>query len=840
MPKSDVSLEVVVDNDEEDIVWEPTNEDVDYDLSDVINVVQVENSVPHISINALTSRNTFQTMRVSGYVGKHEIHILIDSGSTHKFLDSNTAKRIGCQLKSTYPLQVTVANGNNMMSNKISRIKWSLQGEEFVADMMRLPLGGCEMVLGIQWLFTLGNIICNFRDLNMSFQYNGRRINLRGSQKGVVQWLQVLNMVTAKPKTIDVPKGLQNLLEDYNDVFAIPKALPPIRSHDHRIPLKEGTPTINIRPYRHPATQKDAIERVATDPTKIQAMKEWHAPKNLKQLRGFLDLTRYYRRFIKNYAMISYPLTKLLRKNAFVWNKEAEQVFVQLKEAMMAAPILKLPNFEEDFVVETDASREGIGAVLKQQGHPVAYLSKALSPKHQLLSTYEKEFLTRISTPTLIKWLPKLMGFYYEIEYKRGKDNVVADALSRIQGNAQLLNMMVSTVSSDVQQRIMESWTQDGEIQALIAKLKGGKACPKHYSWFNNLLTRKGKLVIGNDISLQHDLVEYFHAGTTGRHLGVKLTTHSMCALLYWKKMRKHIKQLVNECSVCQLNKVDLGAYLGLLKPLPIPQSVWSEVSMDFINGLPASKGKTMILVVVDKYSKYSHFVPLSHPYSAIQVAQAFLDNIYKLHGLPKAIVSDRDKVFLSMFWQELFKLLDVSLHISTAYHPQSYGHTEVVNRCLEGYLRCMTGERPKEWGDINVDVVDRSMTAREEAIALLKHHKLSPKFYGPYQVTAKVGKVAYRLSLPASSQIHLVFHESQLKAHKGDCPNSQQALLEVNKDALISDKPQAVLERKTIKKGPEETGYVLVQWVNVFREDATWELLTDMISSYPQFSWDS
>ncbi|GKA27552.1 immune-associated nucleotide-binding protein 9 [Tanacetum coccineum] len=140
-PSHMFSLEVVVDNDEEDIVWEPTNEDVDCELADVINVVQEENSVPHISLNAFTGRNTFQTMRVSGYVGKHEIHILIDSGSTHNFLDSNTAKRLGCPLRNTYPLQVTVANGNNMMSSKMCRIKWSLHGEEFVADMMILPLG---------------------------------------------------------------------------------------------------------------------------------------------------------------------------------------------------------------------------------------------------------------------------------------------------------------------------------------------------------------------------------------------------------------------------------------------------------------------------------------------------------------------------------------------------------------------------------------------------------------------------------------------------------------------------------------------------------------------------
>lgn len=104
-----------------------------------------------------------------------------------------------------------------------------------------------------------------------------------------------------------------------------------------------------------------------------------------------------------------------------------------------------------------------------------------------------------------------------------------------------------------------------------------------------------------------------------------------------------------------------------------------------------------MILVVVDRMSKYVHFIPMHHPYTAPQVAQCFLDNVYKLYGLPKTIVSDRDKVFLSHFWRSLFKVLKVDLHMFTAYHPQTDGKTEVVNRCLECYLRCMTGDRPKE-----------------------------------------------------------------------------------------------------------------------------------------------
>lgn len=147
-------------------------------------------------------------------------------------------------------------------------------------------------------------------------------------------------------------------------------------------------------------------------------------------------------------------------------------------------------------------------------------------------------------------------------------------------------------------------------------------------------------------------------------------------------------------------NSINLKTYPppGLLQPLPIPDEAWSSIGMDFVSGLPKSDGKKVIMVVVDRLTKYAHFLSLSHPFKAKDVAQIFLDNIYKLHGLPQTIISDRDPIFTSNFWRELMSSLGVKLNMSTAYHPQSDGQTERVNQCLENYLRGMCYNQQKKW----------------------------------------------------------------------------------------------------------------------------------------------
>ena len=154
----------------------------------------------------------------------------------------------------------------------------------------------------------------------------------------------------------------------------------------------------------------------------------------------------------------------------------------------------------------------------------------------------------------------------------------------------------------------------------------------------------------------------------------------------------------VAQCTICQQAKTERVVSPGLLSPLPIPDGSWKTITMDFIEGLPKSSSFNCILVVVDKFTKYAHFIPLSHPYTALQVVIVFMNNVFKLHGLPKAIVSDRDKIFTSKLWRELFKLQGTQLLMSSAYHPQTDGQLERVNQCLETYLRCFVHSCPNKW----------------------------------------------------------------------------------------------------------------------------------------------
>jgi hypothetical protein len=154
----------------------------------------------------------------------------------------------------------------------------------------------------------------------------------------------------------------------------------------------------------------------------------------------------------------------------------------------------------------------------------------------------------------------------------------------------------------------------------------------------------------------------------------------------------------VAKCQVCLQAKSERSRYPSKLQPLPVPTEAWQTISMDFIEGLPKSANASCILVIIDKFTKFGHFIPLSHPYTTSSVASVFMQVVYKLHGLPASIIFDIDPIFTSNFWQSLFKLSGVNLKMSSSYHPQTDGQTKCLNQCLETFLCCFVHACPRKW----------------------------------------------------------------------------------------------------------------------------------------------
>lgn len=374
---------------------------------------------------------------------------------------------------------------------------------------------------------------------------------------------------------------------------------------------------------------------------------------------------------------ISRPLNDLLKKNSvFVWTPTTEASFQTLKRALVSAPVLALPDFSKQFIVETDASATGIGAVLMQAGHPIAYLSKSLAPRNLGLSAYEKECLAlllavdhwrpylqhseflirtdqrsllnltdqRLNTPIQQRAFTKLVGLRFQIQYKAGATNRAADALSRrLHDDTQEL-VAVGLARPAWLEAIRASYQQDTVAQQLMTRLALDKNSDTGFELSDGVVKYQGRIWIGEDPETQTSLVKALHASAAGGHSGFHATYHRVRRLFAWKGLKHMVRQFVRECQVCQRAKTERIAPAGLLQPLPIPKRPWAVISLDFIEGLPKSGGFDVILVVVDKFSKYGHFLALKHPYTALSVATTFMQNIFKLHGLPMAIISDRDR----------------------------------------------------------------------------------------------------------------------------------------------------------------------------------------------------
>ncbi|XP_042992210.1 uncharacterized protein LOC122318677, partial [Carya illinoinensis] len=574
-------------------------------------------------------------------------------------------------------------------------------------------------------------------------------------------------------------KELQRQVEDLMSKGYVRESMSPCAVPVLLVPKKDGTWRIVV--FLGYVVSTKGIE---VDEEKVKAIKEWPTPKSITEVRSFHGLASFYRRFVKDFRTIAAPLTEVIKKNVgFHWGATQESAFATIKERLCSAPVLALPDFNKAFEIECDASGIGIGAVLMQDRRPIAFFSEKLSGASLKYPTYDKElyaliraletwqhylwpreFVIHTDHESLkhlkgqgklnkrhARWMEYIETFPYVICYKQGKENIVADALSR--------------------------------------------------RYHEGYLFKENKLCVPG-CSMRELLVREAHGGGLMGHFGVKKTLDILHEHFFWPKMKRDVTHICGRCITCRKAKSKVLPH-GLYTPLPVPSEPWVDISMDFVLGLPRTKrGRDSIFVVVDRFSKTAHFIPCHKTDDATNIADLFFREIVRLHGVPGSIVSDRDVKFLSYFWKVLWGKLGTKLLFSTTCHPQTDGQTEVVNRTLTQLLRTVVHKNLKTWEDCLPFIefaYNRTMHTttsyspfaivygfnpltpldlmplpvdgrnwvwvhmRKERFPAHRRTKLHPRGDGPFQILEKINDNAYKVDLPGEYNVSATFNVSDL-----------------------------------------------------------------------------
>ncbi|GJY19335.1 putative reverse transcriptase domain-containing protein [Tanacetum coccineum] len=623
---------------------------------------------------------------------------------------------------------------------------------------------------------------------------------------------------------------------------------------------------------------------VHVDPAKIKAIKSWAAPTTPTEVRQFLRLAGYYRRFIEGFSLISKPLTKLTQKNKkYEWGKEEEEAFQTLKQKLCSAPILALPEGTEDFMVYCDASLKGYGAVLMQREKVIAYASRQLKVHEVNYTTHEfgVRAILRIyfrNPEELILetnecGLSCVSDYDCEIRYHLRKANVVADALSQKGRDKPLrVRALMITVHNDLPKQIRKAQEEAmkrknvkvenlGRLIKLIFELNpDGTRCFGNRVW----LPRYGGL---------RDLVMHeSHKSKYSIHPG----SDKMYQDLKFVVLASHKKQS------------------GLLQQPEIPVWKWERITMDFVSRLPRTpSGYDTIWVIVDRLTKLAHFLPLKKTDSMEKLTRLYLKEIVCRHGVLVSIVLDRDSHFMSNLWRSLKKALGANLDMSTAYLPQTDGQSEKTIQILEDMLRACVIDFGNSW-DRHFPLVEFSynnsyhasikaapyealyerkcrspiknlLTARSRqksyadrrlkplefevgdivllkvspwkgAVRFRKRGKLSPCYIRPFKIVARVGPVAYTLELPEELKgIHSTFHVLNLKKclAEGDVVVSMEEIQLDDKLHMIEE-PVDIFDKEVKRLKQSRIPIVKVRWNSQRGPEFTWEREDQIKKKYP------
>uniref|UniRef100_A0A2N9EHF1 Integrase catalytic domain-containing protein n=1 Tax=Fagus sylvatica TaxID=28930 RepID=A0A2N9EHF1_FAGSY len=468
---------------------------------------------------------------------------------------------------------------------------------------------------------------------------------------------------------------------------------------------------------------------ISVDPKKVEAVVEWNRPNNVTEIRSFLGLAGYYRRFVEGFSHLAMPLTRLTQKGVkFEWSEECEQSFQELKRRLVSAPILTIPDGSGGLIIYSDASKKGLGCVLMQHGRVVAYASRQLKPYEQNYPTHDMELaavvfalkiwrhylygvqceiftdhksLKYIFTQKELnmrqrRWLELIKDYDLTIKYHPGKANVVADALSRKSTG----NLAAMLTTQRQYTGGFEEVAQAGDPHLQKMKLMVESGAPSEFCIHEDGSLRFGnRLCVPNDPDLKEEILSEAHNTGYTVHPGGTKMYRDLKGTFWWNNMKREIAGYVARCLVCQQVKIEHQRPGGLLQPLPIPEWKWEHISMDFVTGFPRTpNGNDSIWVIVDRLTKSAHFLAIKIGLSLERLAKLYVNEIVRLHGVPVTIVSDRDRRFVSQFWKKLHMAMGTNLNFSTAFHPQTDGQSERTIQILEDMLRACAIDFRGSW----------------------------------------------------------------------------------------------------------------------------------------------
>ncbi|KAF7574116.1 hypothetical protein PtrM4_057390 [Pyrenophora tritici-repentis] len=421
---------------------------------------------------------------------------------------------------------------------------------------------------------------------------------------------------------------------------------------------------------------------IQVDPEKVVAIREWATPTTVKAVRAFIGFANFYRVFIPEFSDLAQPLINLTKKEAvFHWDAACDQAFESIRELLVTAPILGHFDPERETLVEADSSGYATGGLLLQKDkdnnwQPVAYYSKKHSATEANYPIHDKELLAIVRC--LEAWAPEL--------HMVKKFTVLTD-----HKNLQYFYR---------ERQLSERQVPDKErnLPTILQKEKAVSIAECTLDE-RGLLRFRDRIWIPDCEPLRTQIIQNIHDSHITGHPGRDLTYTILSRQFFWSGAASDVRRFVRNCEICGRNTIWRDTKRGLLKPLPIPERIWGEISIDFITDLPPSgrDNATNCMVVTDRLTKGVELEGL-HDISAEAVAQRLFERHYPIHGIPTAITSDRGPQFVCDLWRHFCKLLDIEQRLSTAYHPQTDGATERMNQEIEKMIRIWATYTQENW----------------------------------------------------------------------------------------------------------------------------------------------